>query len=892
MDKLNEKKRLDEALSPETPWKKWGPYLSERQWGTVREDYSEDGNAWNYFPFEQARSRTYRWGEDGLAGLCDDQQQLCFSLALWNGNDSCLKERAFGLSNSQGNHGEDVKDYYFYLDSTPTHSYMKYLYKYPQGAFPYADLVATNQVRSKTESEYELLDTGLFHEDRYFDVFVEYAKATPEDVLIKISVCNRGPEKAALSVLPTLWFRNNWAWNDETSTRPMMAGTDHVRASHAELGEYQLYFEGTPPLLYTENETNKKLLFNAPNTSLYVKDAINDFIVNGNHDAINADHVGTKMAANYALEVAPGETRTIRMRLIKNELVADENAFDSSFEELFGIRSAECDAFYQELFPSFLSEDERNVARQAMAGMLWSKQYYEYDVNLWLHDHAQQGLAIRNSEWAHMRNQDVISMPDTWEYPWYATWDLAFHTIALVLVDEEFAKQQLLLFLNERYQHPDGQLPAYEWNFSDVNPPVHPFAVFSVYSIDKMRRDGKGDTAFLKTAFDQLSLNFNWWLQKKDPTGKNVFEGGFLGLDNIGVFDRSSALPTGGALEQSDGTAWMVLFAQFMVQIALELARDDASHYDDVALSYLDHFISIAGVMDRVGVNEDEMWDEEDAFFYDVLRFADGSGTRLKVRSLVGLLPMCASTVIDADLLDSLPHFKERYELLIDHKSDQVQNIACPDCLGVKGRRLLAVLDDEKLRRILSRMLDEKEFFGPYGIRSLSRFHAENPYSFSWNGTEYKVGYLPGESDSGMFGGNSNWRGPIWLPVNFLILRALRNLYSYYGDTFTVECPTGSGQHKTLYEIEQEIGRRISSIFLRNNAGSRPVYGGNETFQNNPHWRDQILFYEYFNGDDGAGLGASHQTGWTGLIATILTMHASLTPEIILKEGMKAAADV
>ncbi|MDF7808252.1 hypothetical protein P4E94_12435 [Pontiellaceae bacterium B12219] len=884
-----ENKRLDEAQ--EVPWKKWGPYLSERQWGTVREDYSQDGSAWEYFPFEQSRSRAYCRGEDGLAGFSDDRQHLCFAVALWNEKDPCLKERAFGLTNSQGNHGEDVKEYYFYLDSTPTHSYMKYLYKYPHGEFPYADLVATNQSRSMSEPEYELLDTGIFNEDRYFDVFVEYAKAGPEDVLIKIHVCNRGPEAAPLRVLPTLWFRNTWG--REAAARPMLAGTDHVRAVHGELGEYRLYFEGSPPLLYTENETNHRLLFNSDNAHSFVKDGINDYIVAGKTDAVNADMVGTKMAAHYALDVRPGETRTLRMRLTQNEFGPDGDAFGSEFDETFGARQAECNAFYDELFPAeALSDDERNVARQAMAGMLWSKQYYEYDVKTWLQEHAQQGLTIRNNEWAHMENHDVISMPDKWEYPWYATWDLAFHTIALVLVDAHFAKQQLLLFLSERYQHPDGQLPAYEWNFSDVNPPVHPFAVFAVYSIDKMRRGDGGDTAFLKESFEKLALNFNWWLTKKDPTGKNVFEGGFLGLDNIGVFDRSKPLPTGGALEQSDGTAWMVLFAQFMVQIALELARDDAGRYDDEALKYLDHFISIAGMMDRIGVNDDEMWDEDDAFFYDVLRFPDGSGTRLKVRSMVGLLPLCASTVIDADLLDTLPHFKERYESLIDQKPDQVQSIACPDCLGVEGRRLLAVLDDEKLRKILSRMLDENEFLGLHGIRSLSRFHKDNPYIFHWNGEEHTVGYLPGESDSGLFGGNSNWRGPVWMPVNFLILRALRNLYTYYGDAFTVEYPTGSGNQKTLLEIELEIGRRLSSLFLKNGEGSRPVYGGAEAFQKNPHWRDHILFYEYFNGDDGAGVGASHQTGWTGLVATILVSQSAVDAARLLQEGMKASVDI
>ncbi len=887
-----ESRRCDACRAGEADWKKWGPYLSERQWGTVREDYSADGNAWDYFPFVHAHSRAYRRGEDGLAGISDDRQLLCFAVALWNGRDPVLKERAFGLSNEQGNHGEDGKDYYFYLDSTPTHSYMKYLYKYPQREFPYADLRQVNQHRPKTEPEYELLDTGVFNEDRYFDVQVEYAKAGPDDVLVMISVFNRGPEAAALHVLPTLWFRNTWAWQDAAAPRPLLAGSGHVRASHAELGEYRLYAEGAPRLLYTENETNEALLFNTPNAVPFVKDGINDFIVSGRREAVNAEQVGTKTAADYPLDIPPGEHRTIRLRLTQTVYGPEERAFDSDFEAVFSERRAECDAFYRELLPEALSEEERRVARQALAGMLWSKQYYEYDVESWLREHAEQGLTIRNSEWAHMRNHDVISMPDKWEYPWYATWDLAFHTAALVLVDEAFAKQQLMLFLSDRYLHPDGQLPAYEWNFSDVNPPVHPFAVYAVYSIDKQRRGDGGDTAFLEAAFEKLALNFNWWLQKKDPTGKNVFEGGFLGLDNIGVFDRSKELPTGGALEQSDGTAWMVLFAQSMVQIALELARSDATRYDDEALKYLDHYITIASVMDRAGVNDDEMWDEEDAFFYDVLRFPDGRGTRLKVRSMVGLLPLCASTVIDAELLDALPHFKERYESLIDRKGDSVRNIACPDCLGVRGRRLLGVLDDEKLRRVLSRMLDENEFLSPHGIRSLSRFHADHPYVFHWNGEEHRVGYSPAESDSGLFGGNSNWRGPVWMPVNFMILWALRNLYTYYGDAFTVEYPTGSGQLKTLYEIELELGRRLTSIFLKNGAGQRPVFGGNQTFQSNPHWRDHILFYEYFHGDNGAGIGAAHQTGWTGLVAVILMMQAAASNEELLEDGVLASLDV
>ncbi len=844
-----EKLRLQESREQNISWKKWGPYLSERQWGTVREDYSHDGNVWEYFSHDQARSRAYHWGEDGLAGISDDKQLLCFALALWNGNDPILKERLFGLTNNEGNHGEDVKEYYFYLDSTPTHSYMKYLYKYPQVEFPYVDLVTTNQGRSQREPEYELLDTGVFDEDRYFDVFVEYAKAEAEDILVQISVCNRGPEAASIRLLPTLWFRNTWAWREDAPKRPMLAGADHVRAFHSELGEYRLYCEGTPQLLFTENETNNEKLFAGSNAYPYVKDAINDYVISGREDAINPNKVGTKVAVHYDLTVASGETKIVRLRLTQKMFGLGANPFDERFDEQFQARGAEADEFYGELIPGSLGEDTARVIRQALAGMLWTKQYYEYDVKTWLQEHTQEGISFRNSAWAHMINHDVISMPDKWEYPWYATWDLAFHTIALVLVDEDFAKQQLMLFLEDRYLHPNGQLPAYEWNFSDVNPPVHPFAVFAVYVIGKERGQGEGDIDFLKRAFNKLVFNFNWWINKKDPTGKNAFEGGFLGLDNIGVFDRSSALPTGGNLEQSDGTAWMALYAQYMLRISLELAQDDPA-YEDMALKFMNHFISIAGAMDRFGENQDDMWDEEDGFFYDVLRFPDGMGTRLKVRSLVGLLPMCASTVIDPEVLEKLPKFKERREMIVKRKAELAQNIACPETHGVKNRYLLAVMDEDKLRRTLARMLAEDEFLGPFGIRSLSRFHAENPYHFYWHGENYGVGYLPGESDSGMFGGNSNWRGPVWMPINILIIRALGNLYTYYGDDFKVECPTGSGRQMTLFEVNEEIVRRLAAIFLRNEAGNRPVYGGSEKFQNDPHWRDYILFYEYFHGDD------------------------------------------
>jgi len=886
-----EKSRLQEIKTNNIPWKKWGPYLSERQWGTVREDYSRNGDAWNYFSHQQSLSRAYRWGEDGLAGISDDRQLICFALSLWNGNDPILKERLFGVTNRQGNHGEDVKDYYFYLDSTPSHSYMKYLYKYPQAEYPYADLVKTNQSRTKLEPEYELLDTGVFHEDRYFDVFVEYAKADAEDILIQLTVYNRGPDTASLRVLPTLWFRNTWAWNGESAQRPLLNGTDNVRITHPELGEYYLYCEDSPKLLFTDNETNNEKLFNSANNSPYLKDGINDYIVQHQEKAINPDKVGTKVAADYNLSIGSGEASIVRLRLTQERFQSSARAFDEDFNSIFQTRRSEADAFYQELTPEQLSEDEGRVIRQALSGMMWSKQYYEYHLQTWLQEHAQQGLGLRNTKWSHMDSHDIISMPDKWEYPWYATWDLAFHTIALVMVDADFAKQQLMLFLENRYMHTDGQLPAYEWNFSDVNPPVHPFAFYSVYLIDKEAHDEGGDVEFLKQGFDKLSLNFNWWINKKDAAGKSVFEGGFLGLDNIGVFDRSSTLPTGGNLEQSDGTAWMALYAQYMLRIAIELAHYDPD-YEDAALTYLEHFINIASAMDKIGYNNDEMWDEKDGFFYDVLRFPDGSGARLKVRSLVGLLPMCACSVIEADELDALPRFKKRFETVVSQQSKLTQNISCPIKPGQNGRRLLAVLNENKLRRILSRLLDENEFLGPYGIRSLSRVHADEPYSFHWNEQTYTVAYLPGESDSGMFGGNSNWRGPVWMPTNFLLLRAILILYSYYGDEFKMEYPTGAGNEMTLYQIAQDIAHRLSSIFLRNPSGKRPVYGDTDKFQNDPHWRDHILFYEYFHGDDGSGIGASHQTGWTGLIATIQVLFASLKPEELIDAGMGAATDI
>jgi Glycosyl hydrolase family 63 C-terminal domain len=872
----NEQKRLNDAREVGIPWKKWGPYLSERQWGTVREDYSHDGNAWDYFSHDQSRSRAYRWGEDGLAGISDDKQQLCFAIALWNGRDPILKERLFGLTNSEGNHGEDVKEYYFYLDSTPTHSYMKYLYKYPQLEFPYRDLVETNRRRSREEFEYELLDTGVFDQDRYFDVFVEYAKADPEDLLIRITVLNRGPETAELHLLPTLWFRDTWSW-EKGEAKP---GLDQVKdgtilASHEHLGKRTLSCEGNPELLFTENESNAARLWGQPNSSPYVKDAFHEYVISGKREAVNPKKSGTKAAAHYRLEVPAGGSRVVRLRLSAKSPADPFRAFD----ETFAARIADADEFYKRITPESLSEDERRVHRQALAGMLWSKQYYYFDLDRWLDEHEANPMGTghrnaRNAEWFHMLNSDIISMPDKWEYPWYAAWDLAFHTLALSLVDFDFAKGQLLLMLRNLYSHPNGQVPAYEWNFSDVNPPVHAWATLFLYNIEKEL--GRADLRFLERSFQGLMLNFNWWVNRKDPQGKNVFAGGFLGLDNIGVFDRSAQLPTGGHLDQADGTAWMAFYCQCMVEIALILTEHDAV-YEEIAFRFLEQFLWIAYAMDRIGDHHDEMWDSQDGFFYDVLQFPNGDAVRLKVRSMVGLLPLCASTVLESTgIVIRSPRLTALRETFMKRHPELLKHVAPADesFVGFAGRRLMSTCNKEKMQRILACLLDENEFFGPYGIRSLSRYHLDHPFVFHVSGQEYRVQYLPAESTTGMFGGNSNWRGPVWMPVNGLLLRGLLNLYQFYGDDFKVECPTGSGKYMTLYEVARELARRLSSIFLRDASGKRPVYGGTKKFQEDPHWKDYILFYEYFHGDNGAGLGASHQTGWTGVIARVLDLFA------------------
>ncbi len=889
-----EQKRLNEAREKGVPWKKWGPYLSERQWGTVREDYSTDGNAWDYFTHDQSRLRAYRWGEDGMAGISDDKQQLCFALALWNGRDPILKERAFGLTNSESNHGEDVKEYYFYLDSTPTHSYMKYLYKYPQGEFPYCDLVETNRRRSREEFEYELLDTGIFDEDKYFDVFVEYAKAGPEDLLIQISVHNRGPEAAQIHVLPTLWFRNTWSWGEGTE-KPVLGqiADNKIHASHPNLGDYTLQCEGTTELLFTENESNAKRLWDQPNPSPYVKDAFHRYVISGETDAVNPAKSGTKAAAHYVLDVPAGGSKVMRLRLGTK---LPEDAF-GEFDQIFSSRLADADEFYDRITAKNLSEDERQVFRQALAGMLWSKQYYYFDLDRWLTEHNAHPLigtstgSARNTDWFHMLNSDVISMPDKWEYPWYAAWDLAFHTIALSLVDFDFAKEQLLLMLRNLYAHPNGQIPAYEWNFGDVNPPVHAWATLFLYRIEAEL--GRADLRFLERSFQGLMLNFNWWVNRKDPQGRNVFAGGFLGLDNIGVFDRSAPLPTGGNLDQADGTAWMAFFCLNMLEIALILTDYDAM-YEEIAYRFLEHFIWITYAMDRIGVNHDEMWDTADGFFYDLLHFPNGDAMRLKVRSMVGLLPLGAATLFEPGVLGSHTRILELIDLFSKRHPEVLKKIAVADnsFSGYQDRKLTSVCNKDKLLRVLSYMLDENEFFSPYGIRSLSKYHREHPFVLRLDGHEYKVEYLPAESNTGMFGGNSNWRGPIWMPVNGLLIRGLLQMFPFYGPDFKVECPTGSGNYMTLFEVAKEINRRLTSIFLRDENGKRPVYGGTKKFQDDPHWRDYILFFEYFHGDNGAGLGASHQTGWTGLIARGLDLFARLTPEAVLKSPKKAVADL
>lgn len=883
--------RLDQDRQKQVPWKKWGPYLSERQWGTVREDYSANGDAWNYVTHDQARSRTYRWGEDGLGGICDDQQLLCFALALWNGRDPILKERLFGLTNSEGNHGEDVKEYYFYLDSTPTHSYMKYLYKYPQREYPYRDLVETNWRRSRDEFEYELIDTGVFDDDRYFDVFIEYAKAEAEDLLIRITVHNRGPHDANLHILPTLWFRNTWS-SVAGGIKPEMAalpdaGCPTIRASHANFGNYYLVCEAASQLLFTENETNNERIFGLPNTSPYVKDGINNYVVQQQKSAVNPAERGTKAAAHYILAVPAQDSTVIRLRLSISEPSSSLKRWDldsKSFDEQIERRRQEADVFYASVIPHTSNSDQANVIRQALAGMLWTKQHYIYDVFSRMHVDGAPAEHSRNQAWVHLAASDIISMPDKWEYPWFAAWDLAFHTIALFMVDPDFAKKQLELIHKPWFMHANGQIPAYEWNFSDVNPPVQGLAAWRIYCNEKAAT-GDGDRRFLQRVFQKLLLNFTWWVNRKDALGNSVFEGGFLGFDNIGVFDRSSAIPGGGILEQADGTAWMALYCLNMLEMALELSKEERE-YEEIGYKFYEHFIQIASAMDRMGINKDELYDEEDGFYYDLLRLPGGRASRLKLRSLVGLLPIAASMVVTDAEYSRLPRFGKRSQWLTRRYPEVTCNMTNIDKVGYFGNRMLSVITPEKLRRILSRMLDPNEFLSDYGVRSLSMCYKDRPYTLNLEGQAFTVTYEPAESTTGMFGGNSNWRGPIWFPINFLLIYALYRWYSYLGPDFKVECPTGSGKLMNLQGVSTELSQRLISIFTRVD-GKRPVHGGTEKFQKDPHWQDLILFYEYFHGDNGAGIGASHQTGWTGLVARLIQ-----TTEHGMFEFIDKAADI
>jgi len=869
----NEEIRLSEARSRTRHWKRWGPYLSERAWGTVREDYSPDGSAWEYFPHDHARSRAYRWNEDGIAGICDRRQWICFALALWNERDPILKERLFGLTGKEGNHGEDVKEYYFYLDSTPTHSYMKYLYKYPQASFPYAQLIEENRRRDRSDPEYELLDTGVFAEDRYFDVVVEYAKGDVEDILIKITATNRGPESARLRLLPTVWFRNTWSW-DSSAVRPKLHGVPGgIELNHPACGKHWLYYDGSAEVLFTENETNAQRLFNAPESGLCKKDGINDYIVHGMTRAVSAELAGTKAAAHYAMEVAAGRSVSVRLRLTNVEFAQPAAAF-STFDGLLAARKHEADDFYSTIIPRDLSPDAQGVMRQGFAGLLWSKQFYHYVVKDWLKgDHGNppppaERMKGRNHDWPHLYNADVISMPDKWEYPWYAAWDLAFHCVSLALVDPDFAKEQLVLLLREWYMHPNGQFPAYEWALGDVNPPVHAWAAWRVYKIDK-KRNGQGDRAFLKRVFHKLLLNFTWWVNRKDAEGMNIFQGGFLGLDNIGVFNRSDPLPTGGHIEQSDGTSWMAMYTLNLLAIAMELATQDPA-YEDVASKFWEHFIYIAYAMNHLGHEGMGLWDEGDGFFYDVLKFPDGGHFPVKIRSMVGLIPLFAVETLEPGLLERLPGFKRRMEWFIDNRPDLTANVASMRTSGMAERRLLSIVNADQLRRMLQIMLDEQEFLSPHGIRALSLYHRDYPFILTFDGKEHRVDYEPGESSTGLFGGNSNWRGPVWFPVNYLLIEALQKFHHYFGDDFKVEFPSRSGRMRTLSEVAAELSRRLTGIFLRDKQGERPVYHGVPKFRTDPNWSDLILFYEYFHGDNGRGLGASHQTGWTALVTKLL----------------------
>jgi hypothetical protein len=882
-----EGQRLADANSGKVAWRRWGPYLSERQWGTVREDYSPHGNAWEYFPHDHARSRAYRWGEDGIAGFSDDQQRLCLGMALWNGRDPILKERLFGLTNSEGNHGEDVKEIYYYLDATPTHSYLKMLYKYPQREFPYGRLIEENRRRGKEQPEFELLDAGVFDDDRYFDVFVEYAKAGPEDILMLVTVHNRGPDPASITVLPQLWFRNTWSWTPNSKRPELRALNDAVvEARHSDLGEFRLECEKSAEFIFCDNETNVRRLYGQQDAPGYLKDAFHDYVVGGNRAVVNPNRTGTKAAVIYRLRVEPGQPAAVRLRLRRVERESD--AGDSSklsrngsgkrafadFEPVIATRRREADEFYAPLQKDMADADCRMVQRQAFAGMIWSKQFFYYDIPQWLDGDTGQSPSPaerkwgRNREWAHLNNADVLSMPDKWEYPWYAAWDLAFHCIPLALIDAEFAKSQLLLLTREWYMHPNGQLPAYEWAFGDVNPPVHAWATWRVFQMDRKRRGDKGDLAFLERVFHKLMLNFTWWVNRKDAQGRNIFQGGFLGLDNIGVFDRSAPLPTGGFINQADGTSWMAMYSLNLMRIALELAKHNKV-YEDIATKFFEHFLHIAEAMNNIGEGGIGLWCEKDEFYYDALNLPNGEMTPLKVRSMVGLIPLFAVETLDDELLQQLPEFASRLKWFLNYQPDLAKLVSRWNEPGQGQRHLLSLLRGHRMKCLLRRMLDETEFLSEFGIRAVSRHHLEHPYEFWSNGTRLSVNYQPAESNSGLFGGNSNWRGPIWMPVNYLVIESLQKFHRYYGDDFKVECPTGSGKRMTIKEVGDELARRLGRLFLKDADGSRPVLQYNEKLARDPHFRDYVLFHEYFHGDNGRGVGASHQTGWTGLVAKL-----------------------
>ena len=886
---MQEKKRLQENKAGIASWKNWGPYVTDRRWGTVREDYSKTGEAWEFVSHDMARSKAYRWGEEGIAGISDLQQLLCFSVALWNKKDPIIKERLFGLTGNEGNHGEDVKEMYYYLDATPTHSYMKMLYKYPQNEYPYTLLVEENRRRSKMDPEYEIMDTGIFNENKYFDVFVEYAKAGPSDILIKITVHNHGSENAAINVLPTVWFRNTWAWGyDSYKPRMMSSNKGNIIISHENLGEYTLHLDRDIHSLFCDNESNNKKLYDSENDSLYTKDGINDYLLHNNAKAVNVDKQGTKAAANYDITVKAGQSEIIKLRLEPNGIM---HPFED-FDEIFNRRVKEANEFYEDLQKDIHSEDEKEVQRQAFAGMLWSKQFYYYDIIQWLKgDPAQpapppERKKGRNHEWTHLNNADIISMPDKWEYPWYAAWDLAFHCVPFAVIDADFAKRQLSLLTKEWYMHPNGQLPAYEWAFGDVNPPVHAWATWRVYKIDEKNNGGKADLPFLESIFHKLLLNFTWWVNRKDADGRNIFQGGFLGLDNIGVFDRSATLPTGGHIEQADGTSWMAMYSLNLMRISLELARYNPV-YQDMATKFFEHFLYIAGAMANMGKEGTGLWDEDDQFFYDVLKLTQDGSEQLKVRSLVGLIPLFAVEVLDHELLEAVPEFAFRLKWFLENRPDLASLVSRWQEQNVGEMHLLSLLRGHRMKKILQRMLDESEFFSDYGIRALSKYHEQHPYEFWVVSNRFSVEYTPGESITGLFGGNSNWRGPIWMPANYLLVESLQRFHYYYGDDFKVECPTGSGIYMSLNDVATLISKRISKLFLRDENGRRPFLGDNERLQLDPNFNNYILFYEYFHGDSGRGAGASHQTGWTGLIAKLLQPRRNPWPEVksgVIKE--------